>query len=160
MAGTTLLTETKWIKVDPFTDWNNDTTSLQDQSVEKSTPNNAATADPDTTSLKTTTQLDSGHGGAHQKTGFPAGTTRLSAVIAGQLAGSEDGSFEDYFNPCIITLHALIATSPTFTAAVNLRRHPQQHLPNADDSHTIEVVQRRPWEHCTYRCNIRSQEAL
>ena len=99
--------------------------------------------DPDPTTPKAIRPSTSSFGGARHKTGLPTRAIRSTAVISGRSAGSEtDGEYEDYFNPCIFTCSRLIATSPAFAAAVNLRRHsvPQP----------IETIRRRPWDSCPH----------
>ena len=117
-----LLTPSKRIDEDPFAvsdDWNEDTASLDTITP---TPGDSVQNNCDITSPKTVDQPLHSGGGAHRKTGFPIGTTRPSAVIEGQPAGSEDFNIEDYINPRIIRSGTLIATSPTFAAAMNLGR--------------------------------------
>ena len=135
-----LLVPSKCIDDDPFAeseDWNDDPSSLDTITP---TPGDNEQKDNNITSPKTYDQPIHSSGGARRKTGFPIGTTRPRAVIEGQPAGSEDFDIEDYVNPRLVRSTTLIATSPAFAAAVNLRRRPCH--PNADDSQTIEVVRR------------------
>ena len=153
-----LLVPSKCIDDDPFAvseDWNDDPSS---QDTITPTPGEKEQKDNNVTSPKTYNQPIHSSGGARRKTGFPVGTTRPSAVIEGQPAGSEDFDIEDYINLSLVRSTTLIATSPAFAAAVNLRRRPPN--PNADDSQTIEVVRRQPWDHRPHGRNTRSQEAL
>ena len=153
-----LLVPSKCIDEDPFAiseDWNDDPSSHN--TITPTTGENEHT-DINLTSPKSYDQPIHSCGGARRKTGFPVGTTRPRAVIEGQPAGSEDFDIEDYVNPRLVRSTTLIATSPAFAAAVNLRRRPVN--PNADDSQTIEVVRRRPWDHRPHGRNTRSQEAL
>ena len=66
-----------------------------------SPPPPPAGVDNTDTTLKTITPSDRAYRGARRKTGFPSGTTRLTAVISGHPTVSEDGEFKDYFNPRI-----------------------------------------------------------
>ena len=61
-------------------------------------------------------------GGARRKTGFPPNPNRPSASIDGTPAGFED--LKDYFNPHIVSMPPLYATSLSFAAAVNIRSCP------------------------------------
>ena len=154
-----LLVPSKCIDDDPFAeseDWNDDPSSLRHNNPNPRRKQNKKIIS--ITSPKTYDQPIHSSGGARRKTGFPVGTTRPRAVIEGQLAGSEDFDIEDYVNPSLVRSTTLIATSPAFAAAVNLRRRPSH--PNADDSQTIEVVRRQPWDHRPHSRNTRSQEAL
>ena len=133
-----LLVPSKRIDDDPYAeseDWNDDPTSLDTITP---TPGDSEQKEDNITSPKTYDQSIHSSGGARRKTGFPVGTTRPSAVIEGQPAGSDDFDIEDYINLRLVRSTTLIATSPAFAATVNLRRRPAQ--PNADDSQTIEVV--------------------
>ena len=153
-----LLTPTKCVDVDPSAesvDWNEDPSSSDTITP---TPGDSVQKDSDTTSPKTYDRPIHSNGGARRKTGFPVGTTRPRAVIEGQPAGSKDFDIEDYINPCLVRSTTLIATNPAFAAAVNLHRRPCHS--NADNSQTIEVVRRRPWDHRPLGRNTHSQEAL
>ena len=117
-----LLVLSKRIDDDPYAeseDWNNDPTTLDTITP---TPGDNKQKDNNITSPKTYDQPINSSGGARRKTGFPVGTTRPSAVIEGQPAGSEDFDIEDYINPRLVRSTTLIATSPAFAAAVNLHR--------------------------------------
>ena len=89
--------------------------------------------------------------------GFPAGTSRSTAVVSSCLASSEDpGEYKDYFNPRIYPRHSLYTSNPVFATAVNIRSHQRpQNMPNS-----IETVCRHPWDNHPYGQNTRSQEAL
>ena len=100
--------------------WEDDFVSLTPDNTVTPVDDNKQMQDRDITSPKSIDQPESGNGGEWWKTGFPTGTTRPSAVITGQLAGSEDFDIEDYMNPRIISARTFIATSPSFAAAVNL----------------------------------------
>ena len=109
--------------------------------------------DPDSTTPKAIRPSTSSFGGARHKTGLPTRAIRSTAVISGRPAGSEtDGEYEDYFNPHIFTCSRLIATSPAFAAAVNLRR--------LSVPQPIETICRCPWDSRPDGRNTRSQEAL
>ena len=148
-----LLVPSKCIDDGPFAeseDWNDDPSSLDTITP---TPGENEQKDNSITSPKTYNQPIHSSGGARRKTGFPVGTTRPRAVIEGQPAKSED-----YGNPHLIRSTTLIATSPAFAAAVNLRQRP--FYPNANDSQTIEFVRGQPWDHRLHGRNTHSQEAL
>ena len=116
-----LLVPSKCIDDDPFAeseDWNDNSSSLDTITP---TPGENIQKDNSITSPKTYDQPIHSSGGARRKTGFPVGTTRPTAVLEGQLAGSEDFNIEDYVNLRLVRSTTLIATSLAFAAAVNLR---------------------------------------
>ena len=125
--NTVLLTETKRLDIAPNEgDWDDhqDFTSHGDSASPPPSPLSSANSD---TVPKTITSTNSSFGGACRKTGFSTGKNRSTAVVPGQLAGSEDpGECEEFFNPHIFPHQALYTTNPVFVAAVNIhhRRPP------------------------------------
>ena len=176
-----VLTKSKRIEQEPsvlddnYDDWNQDTWSNPNSNINTNTDMNAeagttaactpaaATIDLDETTAK---KIDNSTRTTNRPTrGFPPGTTRPRAFIYGQPAGPED-DFEDYFNPCIVGCHMLLATSPSFAAAVNIRRHltrsrggiyqpPPHTSPETRDSQRLQ-----PWDNKPYGQKTQSQMAL
>ena len=143
--NTVVLTETKWLDVD------NTPTEWDDQQDDASggaqllSSHLLPSPDLDSTTPKSIQESTNSFGGARHKTDCPQCST---AVISGQPAGSEtDHEYEDYFNPRIFTQSHLVATSPSFAAAVSLHRpHMQQ---------PIQTVHRRPWDSQPHGRNTR-----
>ena len=151
--NTLVLTKTKRLDVDnnpSAWDYQEDSASGGAQPPPSPLP---PSPNPDSTTPKAIRPSTSTFGGARHKTTLPTRAICSTAVISGQPAGSEpDGEYEDYFNHHIFTRSRLIATSPAFAAAVNLRRPSiPQH---------IETVRRHPWDSGLPGRNTRSQEAL
>ena len=121
--NTLVLTETKRLDMDNNpSEWEykEDSTSGGAQPPPSLLP---PSPDPDSTTPKAIRPSTCSFGGARHKTGLPTRAIHSTAVISGRPAGSEtDGEYKDYFNPHIFTRSRLIATSPAFAAAVNLRR--------------------------------------
>ena len=136
-------------------DWDDhqDFTSHRDSASPPPPPLNSTDSD---TVPKTITPTDNSFGRARRKTGFSTGKNRSTAVVSGQLAGSEDpDEYKKFFNPCIFPRQSLYTTNPVFTAAVNI--HCQR--PQTSGS-LIEIVCRCPWDNCQHGQNTHSQEAL
>ena len=148
-----VLTETKRLDVDNTpSEWDSDQDSTSG-GVQPPSSLPPPSPDHNSTTPKSIQPSTSSFGGARNKTALPTRATRSTAVVSGHPAGSEtNGEYEDYFNPRIFTCSRLIATSPAFAAAVNLRRlYPPQ---------PIETVHRHPWDSRPHGQNTRSQEAL
>ena len=154
--NTILLTESKCIEITPYKcDWNNESDPPMCSGTSPLPP--LLSLDNNTTTPKTASQLDDAFGGVWRKTGFPLGLTR--PVISGHPAGSENGEFEDYFNPRIYTNHTLYTTSPSFAAAVNLRVRPIS--PHSQVQYNqIQTIRRQQWDRHPYGRNTCFQEAL
>ena len=119
--NTVLLTETKRLDIATNQgDWNDDEDFSSHGHPSLQPPQPSASAYSETLP-KTITPSDHAFGSARRKTGFPMGSTRSTAVVSGQPAGSEDpGEYKDYFNPCIFPQQSLYTMSPVFAAAVNI----------------------------------------
>ena len=123
--NTVVLTETKRLDVDNTpTEWN-DQQDGASGGAQLLSSHLLPSPDLDSTTPKSIQESTNSFGGARHKTNRPQHST---AVISGQPAGSEtDREYEDYFNPRIFTRSRLVATSPSFAAAVSLRRPHMQH---------------------------------
>ena len=112
----------------------------------------------------TTGNSSTAFGGTRRKTGSFQQSARPSAVIQGRPTGSEtEGEYEDYFNPRIYRPHTLLATSPSFAAAVNIRSRPLRQPTNCHNSHFDQAAGQsisRPWDNRPYGRKTRSQKAL
>ena len=134
--NTVVLTETKRLDVDNTpSEWDDQQDSASG-GAQLLSSRLLPSPDPDSTTPKSIQPSTSSFGGAQLKT---EQTKCSTAVISGCPAGSEtDCEYEDYFNPRIFTRSSLVATSPTFAAAVSLRR---PYVPQP-----IETVRRHPWD--------------
>ena len=148
--NTVVLTKTKRLDVDNTDSEWDDQQNAASGGAQLLSSHLLPSPDLDSTTPKSIQQTTSALGETRHKTDRPQCST---AVISGRPAGSKtEGEYEDYFNPRLFTQLRLVATSPTFAAAVNLCR---PHVPQP-----IETVQRRPWDSRPHGRNTRSQEAL
>ena len=111
--NTVLLTETKTLDIaTDQSNWNNneDFSPYGNPSLQQ--PLLFASEDSET-SPKTITPSEHIVSGACRKTGFPMGSTHSTAIVSGQLAGSEDpGEYKDYLNHHIFPQQSLYTMTP------------------------------------------------